>query len=713
MPRRASLPSLVLAVVLLFLSPLAHAQAVDLCQGAVQDKQPRPMTALAKPAPGQAAREPQFGTLIRRVSAAAPISGEDTVVKPVYSTTSAWNADESLMILYRVGKGHQLYDGRDYSFIRQLPMGPNEIEGFFWHTGDPDLLFYLSGKQLIRHHVSTDVKDVVRTFTCSGVVSADPHGFMSWDSDVFALRCSGSGQSFYYRISTNAITGSGSVGSVPPLMGASGTLADRNGDVVNTSGAFQRTLDLSNPFDHASLGRYANGHDTFNGVQFDPGPKGSGVGTIVSHDMTTGVAKVVVGPATGFPYPPHLTHLSALAYKQPGWVYASIVGNTSGQGLLQNEIVLADTNTGKVCRVGRHRSFGDDNSTLGDSYWAEPHVVASPSGTRALFGSDWGNGPSVDTYAVELPTYVWFDAATRAGDFDGDGKSDLLWVNRDTRAVVLWLMNGAAKRSETSVTALPAGFQLAGVGDFDHDARSDLLLRNAATGALRVRLMNGATVRSETAAGTMADPQRLAATGDLDGDGNVDLVWYNAATRALTLWRMSGSTVLAKTAIATLPNLTTLVVAAADFDGNGRADLLVRDGATGILAVWNMNGATVSSKATFATLADANWQVLGTGDYDGDDRADLLLRHRVSGLLYVSLMSGATVLAEGPIGAIADLNWRTTASGDFDGDGRADIYLRHRLNGATYLLFMNGLALASAAPSETVAAFAWRNPATP
>jgi hypothetical protein len=690
-----------------------RAQTLDLCQGLVQDKQPRPMTALARPALGQAAREPQFGTLIRRVSGATPIAGEDTVIKPVYSTTSAWNADESLIILYRVGSGHQLYDGHDYSFIRALPIAPNEIEGFFWHTSDPDLLFYLSGKKLIRHHVSTDVKDTLKTFSCSGVVSADPHGFMSWDSNVFSLRCSGTGLSFFYKVDTNTITGSASSGEAAPLMGASGTLAYRNGDVINTNSAFQRSLDLSNPFDHAALGRASGGHDTFNGVQFDPGPRGSGVGTLVTHDMATGVARVIVGPGTGFPYPPTTTHISTLAYKQPGWVYASIVGDPAGKGLLQNELILADTNTGKVCRVGRHRSFGDDNTTLGDNYWAEPHVVASPSGTRALFGSDWGNGPSVDTYAVELPSYVWFDPATRSGDFDGDGKADLLWVNRTTRMVAVWLMNGAAVRSGANVRALAdANWQVAGIGDFDHDGKSDLLLRQQASGALRVWLMNGASVRSETNIGSMADPQRLAATGDLDGDGNADLVWYNASSRVLTLWRLSGATVLAKTTIATLA-APARVLAAADFGGDGRADLLVRDGTSGVFQVWTMNGATATSKTTAATIADSNWQVLGTGDYDGDERADILLRNRSSGIVYGLLMNGATVLSEGGVASIADLNWRLSVSGDFDGNGRADVLFRNRVSGAASLLFLNGVVVTSAGAVQSVADQAWSVPATP
>ena len=31
--------------------------------------------------------------------------------------------------------------------------------------------------------------------------------------------------------------------------------------------------------------------------------------------------------------------------------------------------------------------------------------MASPSGTRLLFASDWGNGATVDSYVVELPSY--------------------------------------------------------------------------------------------------------------------------------------------------------------------------------------------------------------------------------------------------------------------------------------------------------------------
>jgi hypothetical protein len=135
------------------------------------------------------------------------------------------------------------------------------------------------------------------------------------------------------------------------------------------------------------------------------------VGSLVTFDLTNGSSRVMVGPASGYPYPPSGTHVSAMAYRQPGWVFLSIVGDPAGQQVLDNELVLADTNGGAVCRIGHHRSYGRNNTRLADSYWAEPHVVASPSGTRALFASDWGNGSTVDTYVVELPGYVPFQIA--------------------------------------------------------------------------------------------------------------------------------------------------------------------------------------------------------------------------------------------------------------------------------------------------------------
>jgi hypothetical protein len=399
--------SLVRLVCLLLAAVAAAGQAdtADLCQVLVEDKVAHPMTVLAKPAVGQAVVDPQFGATLRRITAVPPSTTSDAAIVPLYSTISAWNADESLLLLYHVGRGHELYDGRSYRFLRSINIQPTDVEQVWWHTSDPDVLLYPSGNRLVRYHVSSGVNETVRTFAfcATSVTAGDDPMFTSWDSNTVGLKCGST--MFVYQISTNTVTGLGTTASVnAPQAAPSGALAVLDGSVLDRGLVLQRQLDLASSFEHASLGQLANGRDTYNTVVFDPGPLGSGVGSLVSFDLVNGSSRVVVGPATRWPYPPSGTHVSSLAYRAPGWVFLSIVGNPSGQGVLDNEIVVADTNTGRVCRAAHHRSYGRNNTHLAQSYWAEPHVVPSPTGTRAIFGSDWGNGATVDTYVVELPS---------------------------------------------------------------------------------------------------------------------------------------------------------------------------------------------------------------------------------------------------------------------------------------------------------------------
>jgi hypothetical protein len=380
---------------------------VDLCAGLIADQAPHPMTPLAQPALGQTVVDAEFGTTIRRITE-APASGSNPAIRPLYSTVSAWNADESRLLLYDVGRGHMLYDGKSYAFIEQLAINPPDLEQVYWHTSDPDILLYVDGTKLVRYHVGTHVKETIGTFgfcTASASAGSDPM-FISWDANRIGLGCGG--QVFVWDIALGRPTGQAAMSGNPPQVAPSGTLAyfDDTGNVANEKLEVLRTLDLAEPYGHAALGRLANGHDTWNGVAYDPGPRGDDdIGSLVVFDLTDGTSKTVIGPKTGWPYPP-TGHVSAQAYRRPGWVVVSTIGDHAGARTLDDENLVADTNSGKVCRIGRHRSFGKDNTKLADGYWAEPHTVPSPSGTRAVFASDWGNGPTVDSYVVELPSYV-------------------------------------------------------------------------------------------------------------------------------------------------------------------------------------------------------------------------------------------------------------------------------------------------------------------
>jgi hypothetical protein len=398
---------------------------IDLCAGLVADKAPHPMTALAKPAIGQTAVDAEFGTTIRRITAVDPSLGANAAIVPMYTTISAWNADESLMILYAIGSGHQLYDGKTYAFLRALDdIDPPDLEQVYWDTSNPDILYYVENgsHSFIRYHVSSKTKDKLHDFTSlcgtDTVTNGDDPMFTSWDSHRLGLVCGT--KMFVYDNATDTISGPvPSSGTPPAQVAPSGNLAyleDGSGEVLDRDLKLVRSLGLQAPDNHASLGRLENGDDTWNGAVYDDGNDDamSNVGILVTWNMTNLTGGAVIGPKTGWPYPPD-GHISAMAYKRPGWIFVSTywtenfdgTGQAPTPGLLDLENLVANTNTGAVCRIGRHRSFGKTNLTYDDNfaYFAEAHTVPSPSGTRAAFASDWGGGNTIDTYVVELPSY--------------------------------------------------------------------------------------------------------------------------------------------------------------------------------------------------------------------------------------------------------------------------------------------------------------------
>jgi hypothetical protein len=83
----------------------------------------------------------------------------------------------------------------------------------------------------------------------------------------------------------------------------------------------------------------------------------------------------------------------------------------------------------------------------------------------------------------------------RLGDFDGDGKSDVILRNKSTGQNVGWLMNGlTVVISAFLPTIADTNWEMVGVGDFNGDSKTDVILRNKSTGQNIGWLMNGLTV---------------------------------------------------------------------------------------------------------------------------------------------------------------------------------------------------------------------------
>jgi FG-GAP-like repeat len=104
------------------------------------------------------------------------------------------------------------------------------------------------------------------------------------------------------------------------------------------------------------------------------------------------------------------------------------------------------------------------------------------------------NGTTTNSASVFVNVSTeWKIAGT--GDFNGDGKADILWRNTDGQ-VAIWSMNGATALSKDLVTPYPSvdnSWKISGTGDFNGDGKSDILWRND-NGSVETWLMNGAMV---------------------------------------------------------------------------------------------------------------------------------------------------------------------------------------------------------------------------
>jgi hypothetical protein len=144
----------------------------------------------------------------------------------------------------------------------------------------------------------------------------------------------------------------------------------------------------------------------------------------------------------------------------------------------------------------------------------------------------------------DLDDTDWMVAAT--GDFDGDGKSDIFWRHRVSGKNSLWLMDGLSKLPGSG--SLPEvgdlNWGIAGTGDFNGDGRSDVLWRNQATGRNTVWLLNGTSLqRGSGSIPQVTNPSwQVAGTPDFDGDGKSDILWHHSGNGGNSLWLMDGTT---------------------------------------------------------------------------------------------------------------------------------------------------------------------------
>ena len=267
------------------------------------------------------------------------------------------------------------------------------------------------------------------------------------------------------------------------------------------------------------------------------------------------------------------------------------------------------------------------------------------------------NGATVGAGAM-LPAVAGAWSPETAGDLDGDGKDDVVWMG-PSGEVALWFMNGTSIASSALVTTL-AGSWHALSDDFDGDGKDDLFLHNTTSGDNAVWLMNGATIASAGLLPSLGPAHGwLPEVGDLDGDGKADVFWHHASTGATAFWFMDG---LALTSVAYGPTVPAAWSARrpADLDLDGREDLVWR-GPAGEVAAWLMDGSSIAAGAMLPSVPP-EWDIEAIGDFDGDHRADVFWRNGTTGDDAIWFLNGLSVVSAAFAPAVPDTGWDVHAN---------------------------------------------------
>lgn len=361
--------------------------------------------------------------------------------KNIYSRQQAFNADESLILIFaRDGHWH-LYDARTSEYVRQLDLGGGSVEPQ-WHPADPDIIYLLPNKgglSLHAYHVRTDQQKKIADFTELDSIAGFPgvHDIrMLWpDAARIWTRWEGSpsmnARYWAFQVETEderplalitfdlakkSITGSRDIREIGrpdhismspkgnyavaswPEGAADCPLFRSRGTLEKPCGVMAFTRDLKNArglaakSPHSDLAIAANGREVIVISNYDSG--NLEMIDLATGDVTPLWRMYIDGASTAL-------HVSGKAWRKPGWALVSTYAMKDPKNAkpwYENRLIAVELK--KNPRIINVAAIVNDART----YFSEPHASVNRDFTRIVFNANWGSGKDddIDTYVARL-----------------------------------------------------------------------------------------------------------------------------------------------------------------------------------------------------------------------------------------------------------------------------------------------------------------------
>jgi hypothetical protein len=327
--------------------------------------------------------------------------------------------------------------------------------------------------------------------------------------------------------------------------------------------------------------------------------------------------------------------------------------------------------------------------------------------TATLLATAFLNFVAFFSIAAQGQTYIFgradfpasgYPVAIAAGDFNGDGVSDIVVANNGDNIVSILL--GRPDGTFGPPNAYPSGSEPVAVatGDFNGDGNLDVAVTNGnckhgnlgpscSASTVSILLGNGdGTFQPHSDYPVGALPSALAVT-DLNGDGKLDLAVANAFDLTVSILLGNGDGTFKPQVVysTTTGSFMWESVVVGDFNGDGKPDLAVTCGS--VVSVFLGKG-----DGTFGSHIDSGVGGIGggislaAGDFNRDGKLDLAVSGVYSNFVpsFVSVLLGngdGTFVLQGQY-----TGGSLVATADLNGDGKLDLVLSGAAgaNGNTY-----------------------------
>jgi len=293
----------------------------------------------------------------------------------------------------------------------------------------------------------------------------------------------------------------------------------------------------------------------------------------------------------------------------------SFAWNPGPSNLVSGYILYYGTYSGNYSQsinVGLTTSATVSDLSEGETYF---FVVTAynASGTQSLPSNQVVVGPNYWTgkpaSAIGASPFISY-----SGDFNGDGKQDILWRNTATGEVDIWYMDGSTVLSMDRIDTINTDWVIAGVGDFTGSGISDILWENSVNGTFGIWLMNGNGYLGYAFPFQGAE-WSIAGIADLNHSGRVGILWRNIVSGDVVAWNSIAPLHFTGTHLGAV-GMDWNLAGTSDLFGDGNPALIWRNLTTGEVAVWRVINGAVVDQANLGTVA-VNWQISGFGNFHG------------------------------------------------------------------------------------------------